>query len=315
MKVKELRALLSQHTRDDLELIAEKLYRLIPAAQREKKDVDLLVENPSRFVQSTKRRKEPTMDPIDAIYDAKDFLENAKEGNYFAPNRTISKKQRSQWRFAAKKIYLGLTQACNIPEYREEAAKLLEEMFLLLCKATQVYIFASTEPFQTIGVPIADFLRQALLGIRGDILTDDWARRALDLTAYSMHIKYYSLDLVAVVMDLFPTAPAREMVIDLGKRLLNVRKVPKVQDPYIAILLFHLQLAQKDVESAIKDFKEVSKRYERRNAIFYRTLQILKAENYPKEWMSEYEKGLKEGIKPWSDMESTYQQILETGQF
>lgn len=97
MKVQELRQIISSADRVLLEKAFVETYKQLTKSQKEEADV-LIQAVLSGDMEKTKKKKE-TVNFEDLEKQILTFIGNAKEGNYFAPNRVIPKSQRPKWRF------------------------------------------------------------------------------------------------------------------------------------------------------------------------------------------------------------------------
>jgi hypothetical protein len=165
MKITEVRELLAKMEAADLRLVGEHLYKMLPKKTAEEKGADTLLADPQTFARERAGRpckipKLPDAEWLD--FETSEFLENAAQQLYFAPNRTIPKSERSQWRFLAKRLYREWLLVAAQAEHQAAALEALVKLYKILCQGCEVYLFPSTETFRAIGVPQQDFLEQVL---------------------------------------------------------------------------------------------------------------------------------------------------------
>ncbi|MBE1556396.1 hypothetical protein [Sporosarcina limicola] len=182
MKVTELRKIVKEQSREELETLLVEIYKLIPKKVREEKDIDALIENPQHYKISQMRggKKEKVLIDFEVVKcETIDFIKYAYAHYYIAPNQTIPKKERAKWRFTAKKLYDQLSTSANQPEHTREAVNLLEQLYKLLCYASGHYVFASEEPFYTIKVSQPDFLSHIISLKKHIDEPEKWIRESL----------------------------------------------------------------------------------------------------------------------------------------
>jgi hypothetical protein len=100
-------------------------------ALKEERDIDALVRCPD--AQEIKRVKSSKKDDLDfdsVADEASTFIDYALRQYYFAPNMYVPKRERPKWRFIAKRLYRNLVPCAADPENLEEAADLVEELFV-----------------------------------------------------------------------------------------------------------------------------------------------------------------------------------------
>jgi len=183
MKVAELRKLIADHEAAALRTLVVELYKMIPAKVRDERDVDALVREPGKAaaLRKAQRARSAMPDPDEALDEAQLFLENAAQQNYFAPNRAVPKKERAGWRFVARRVYKNLVALLAVDALREESGELLAELYRILCRGEEVYLFPSTEPFEAMKVERTEMLGAALAAARATRPADRFIDLALDL--------------------------------------------------------------------------------------------------------------------------------------
>jgi len=123
MKVSELRKQIITHSPEQLQVLVVELYKALSSSARKNTSLDALIKNPA----SGKAKKQKNIRrPIHEIDDdTHRFVENARMQYFLVPNRHISKKERSTWRFIVMKLYKELiTEKAD----QEKAAELLETL-------------------------------------------------------------------------------------------------------------------------------------------------------------------------------------------
>ena len=149
MKVDELRSILKDYSADDVRKVLVAVYKAIPKKVKEERGIDALINNPNppKNAAASKTRQKPAeVDPDLVVFDTQDFVSNAEDQNYFAPNRMVPKKKRSNWRFEAKGLYRNLLLAMAStaePPLLRDAADTLESLYRVLCRGCAYHLLGS----------------------------------------------------------------------------------------------------------------------------------------------------------------------------
>ncbi|WP_100489128.1 hypothetical protein [Sporolactobacillus pectinivorans] len=95
--VSELRQHLKKYSDDDLRLIIAEMYKSMPKGLREENGIDLLLQDPHSVSNAGRIRKnqEQKIGIVDLKNEIDQFVQNAYKSYYYAPNRSITKKERS----------------------------------------------------------------------------------------------------------------------------------------------------------------------------------------------------------------------------
>lgn len=219
MKAEELRQRLETMSADNLRLLATQLYRMLPKKVAEQKGADRLISDPPGFLQSAKEKKAPDLPDIDMLgFETEEFLENASEQRYFAPNRIIAKSERSRWRFVARRLVNDWRLVAEQPEHVEPAAKCLESLYKILCRGCEVYLFPSTDTFRAIGIAQSDFLAHLLLVKMRLHSAGEWIANALSLLRLGAHGDTTTSQLQDVFVATLKTAELKETALQIISR-------------------------------------------------------------------------------------------------
>jgi hypothetical protein len=213
MKVAELREELGKHEVEALRALAESLYRMMPARLREEKGADEVVRRPLAAKTAPRPRKPAVPDPDTALEEANFFVEHAWQQHYFAPNTFVRKKERAAWRFVAGRAYRNLLALLASEVDRKEAAGLLVELYRVLCRGEQVYLFPSTQPFEALRVKKQDMLRSVLQAARTNLPTDEYLDLLLELVTNGTWF-HEQLGLAAAAVDAVPSPELRERLAE-----------------------------------------------------------------------------------------------------
>ncbi len=149
MKVAELREKLAKLKKEELIKVASEFYKLIPKAKKEDYGIDAFVDNPTSAKKSAKKA---TLSLIDIEKEVAQFIDHASSQYYLFPNRVVPKKQRSTWRFKVKKWYKELINNRRADANITKQAKVLCELYELLCESCHYQYFTAYDTFDSIGI-------------------------------------------------------------------------------------------------------------------------------------------------------------------
>jgi uncharacterized protein (UPF0128 family) len=114
LKVPEVRKLVKNYEKEQLEYLVTELYKILTKVQKEDNNVSALIGNPDPKDKTPVKKKEESVRPFKEIEEETGhFISNAYAQNYFIPNRSISKNERPKWRFVVKKNYKELNPTCS----------------------------------------------------------------------------------------------------------------------------------------------------------------------------------------------------------
>ena len=150
VKVQELRATMKGAPPTFLQNALVEAYKLIPKAKKDEADEKIRAILQGEAPPAKPAPKKPEVIFSDLSQDIETFLENAYDQNYFAPNRTVPKAQRSRWRFTVKRFFADLEKISpDSPDY-PAAADLYARLYAVLCEGCQMWLFSSDDPFKSI---------------------------------------------------------------------------------------------------------------------------------------------------------------------
>lgn len=159
MKIDELKAKVRQCSAENLEKALIFTYKKLPKSKKEEIDEELLgiLAGKTAAVRTVRHKTNRVEDFESLQQEIEIFLDDAREGYYFAPNRKIPKAQRSKWRFAVMRYVKTLkTTRPDNPHY-EQATDLLIELYKVMCKACTVYLFNTEDAFASIQTGQTEF--------------------------------------------------------------------------------------------------------------------------------------------------------------
>lgn len=149
MLVSEIRKELKKYNHKELEDIILELYKRIPKKKKEEYNIDDYIKNVSI---KNKEKQIVNLPFIDLKKEIIYFLDCVDNGYYSSPNRIISKKERSSYRFKIKKYYKALIDISIDSKDFLEATDLLVEIFKRLSIGSNRLLFVNWETFRALGV-------------------------------------------------------------------------------------------------------------------------------------------------------------------
>lgn len=159
LKVAEIREATKGHKKEDLIYILVELYKRVPKAKIEEYDLNNVVKNPTKVKSAKKLSKKKVVRSLPLMQtDFENFIEHTDNGNYFWPNREISKKERLKWRFIAKRFYKEILELGKDPKNQKDCAEMMEKLMWAIKDAN----VSSGEPFASVQIDEAEFIYQVL---------------------------------------------------------------------------------------------------------------------------------------------------------
>jgi hypothetical protein len=162
MKVEEIKQAIKSYSEYELGHLVVELYKLIPKAKKEERDIDGYICNLKTFLSNKETKvakKEPGLRQYSVIEaEIKDFVRKAKDQLFYMPNKSVSKKERANWRFQVKAWYkeIGMN-ALKDYEHLEKYADILGELYDVLCYGCDRQIFSGDNPFRSVGIDQTEF--------------------------------------------------------------------------------------------------------------------------------------------------------------
>ncbi|QQK78749.1 hypothetical protein HUG20_01740 [Salicibibacter cibi] len=331
MKVNEIRQKLQNRKKDELQELIVEMYKQIPKKMRETKEIDELIDNPDLFKTRKQNAKKTVQMPDFATVEdeVKNFINNAYKQNYVAPNRIVPKKERSQWRFTAKRLVDQLTTLAAQPQNAKASTAYLEELYKLLCYACGYYTFASDEPFHTIKIPQPDFFKRVIsLKKQIEENPDRWIRESL-LLIMENDIDFETLtgSLSEELLEILDNAPLKEKAVNIAENLVREKEADiskkegkhvKYRDErYINDLVEMIVMTQ----SALGEYEEArtffKKHHMARNdeVKLYILLKQVMAYQRVEDWVREYESAVQKGIQPRKSLQDMARYIKRGNKF
>ena len=214
MKVAELKQKIEPYKAAQLRRLVVEMYKAMPKSLKQGKGIDELICNPA-----SGRKKQEAETPIDMgflSWEVEQFLDDAYNQYYFAPNSVIPKRERPKWRFIALRLFKQLNQAAADPHNVAEASKLLEQLYGMLCYSCQYVLFNSDDPFQSVGIAQPDFLH-AVLRARRQVESEssrDFVRNSIFVAlGHSLNGNAPDEQLMEVVIGFLTTPDLKQLAI------------------------------------------------------------------------------------------------------
>lgn len=179
MKVPELREKLAKLKKDEIIKLAVEFYKLVPKSKKEDNNLDNLIENPTQ--PKLVKQENSDLDWKDLEEEITLFISNAKEQYYVAPNRVVSKKERSTWRFTVKNWYKILISPKQKDVNPDLQIRLLTNLYELLCAGCDYVYFSSPDPFQSIQVEQTVFFKSLIVLIQEKIGKTESVNKGIEL--------------------------------------------------------------------------------------------------------------------------------------
>ena len=325
MKVGELRTALSRYDASELKEIVVTLYKMIPKSRKESDGLDELLLNFSK--ENAKPAKKETLVDFGSLeFDVETFIEYASEDLYIAPNRIVSKNKRSKWRFEVKRFIKELVAVHG--EDSESSAKLLADIYEMMCYASSYCIFSSDDPFSAVGYEQTEFLRLVLGKIFYNGFSQESIKKAVFLTLDSdVDRQTYHLSLLRVLVALLKTPDTKEMALAQCVAYSNgyneyqaAKEVFKYSDAiddyrasrhkkYAVELYMLLKFGLHEYDDGIAYFWENYKERDKEVTLYCLLTVFLRDTEFNSLWLREYEKAVESGIRPRDTLREAYKKL------
>lgn len=319
MKVQELRNLLASAERENLEKAFVECYKQLRKPQKEECDPVLAALLERKAAEQTK--VDMSVDFETLVQQIDDFISNAYASNYFAPNRIIPKSKRPKWRFMVKNFIKELSKVSLDSDNYEKSVKLLTDLYCLICKACNVYLFSTEDPFRSIGWGQSDFFALVVSKTFANGYSREKIAQLLSyavsggLSRESLHIEQE-----LVLLGSLKTSDVKYMAMEEAKKQVEEKesklKALKKYDSRryaledtineLSSMIFLITVKLGEPEEGIKYFFSHSK--ERNDEItLYYALQLADWMDEKKLWLDVYKYGLSKKITPRDSLQKEYE--------
>ncbi len=177
MLVSELRKEISRYDNKELQEIIVELYKRVSKAKKEEYAIDDFIKDVSK--KQAKKLEVQDFETLkkEIVY----FLNCVDAGYYEMPNKVISKKERSSWRFKVKRYYKELNAI--LPETFDgaNATELLIEIFKRLSIGSNRLLFVNWDTFRALGVSQTEYYDVIMKRILSNNETEEDLKKCIKL--------------------------------------------------------------------------------------------------------------------------------------
>ena len=298
MLVKELKNVISHYNEKEKDKIIIELYKRIPKSVKEY-DIDnflLTADNEEKI-----KKEEKNISVDDLFKEVEYFILCANKGLYAEPNKVISKKERSNWRFKAKRYYKELTAISSITDEGQKATDFLKELYIVLSVGTSYLRFSSWNTFGAMGVSQIEFIKMLMQRKLVSNITDESIAYCVDLILMEFDSNEWHTNILISFVDNLPSDAAKNMaLIDIKNRVkkleekLASEKLSSSREYDIkndirnlAETVLFLSIDLNDVKNGIKYLRShLNEHKEVREYIILERLEMFELYD---EWIEEYE--------------------------
>jgi hypothetical protein len=329
MKIADVKKLIDKYPEKQLKLVITEIYKVIPKAIKESRNIDAIISDPDKHVAARKIKKRPQIPDIKSLrVDTEKFIEYAKNQFYCSPNKFVSKKKRSQWRFVVKRLDKELFYSAQNENNLSMATELLEDLYNLMCYSCKYIIFNSYDSFESIGIEQKEFFTRVLF-LKFQIEPKRiFINNALKLMLENSVNRYtlYS-DLIHVILSYLKTNDMIEIAIDQTNQLLEIEKdkqITKLKNEYseyekqkninnLAEFGFFCYVKLFEIQNAVTFYKQHCIESNREIAL-YVLLRLLFSIGEKEYFLQEYKNAIDSGIKPRQELRKMYIFTKKSGQ-
>lgn len=318
MKIQEFRELIKAADRELLEKAFAESYKKFTKGQKE--EVDLIIQGVLAGEDARSVAKKDTISFEKLEQEIPVFLENAYAQNYFAPNRVIPKNQRPKWRFLVKNYIKALEKIPAEDENCDKSARLLSDLYRMLCTACNYYLFSTDDAFRSVGWEQPElfrlvvkkwfcngYSREKIAILLNDAVSGGLSREALHIFQ------------ISVLLDELKTSDVKYMAIEEAGKLIDERKkklggLKKYDSTYQLddeinclcemVLMTAIELAEP--ASGIEFFFQNS-RHRNEEITLFCALQTVEWMEADELWTTVYEYGIGKKIEPRDSLAQKYQ--------
>lgn len=212
MKVAELKKTIGGYRSEQLRRLLVEMYKAIPKRVKEDHGIDDLICN--RASRPNKRKIDEPPDIEALASQTERFVTNAYSQYYYIPNSVVPKQERSQWRFAALRLFKDINRAATIEANVAKAAELLEKVYVMLCHSCRYILFSGYDSFQSVGISQEEFFRAVLQLKRRYENPREFVRNSIEL-ALKHDLNRYTLydDLLEAIACFLDTTDLKQIAI------------------------------------------------------------------------------------------------------
>ncbi len=300
MLVSELKKEIEKYDRKELKSIIVELYKRIPKNKKEDYNIDEFIKDIKNNNKANKKLIDFETLQKEIIY----FLQCVDNEYYVIPNKIVSKKERSSWRFKVKRYYKELNNILPNSNNGYSATFLLIEIFKRLSIGSNRLLFINWETFRALGVSQADYYDSLIKRILYHGYTKENLEKCIDLLDILKDPYELSYNMFWVFLSNLKTFDTKEISIELLNEKINIlnQKLKEAKNShqefdikeninnYVECIL-ELYLMLNEYEVGIKYFhKNYIKSTE--EVMEYVLLNKLEELKLTKEWIKEYESNM-----------------------
>ena len=321
MLVKDLRKTLEKYDKKEMTDIIVELYKRLPKKVKEDYDIDKFIED----INNKTKKEEKNVSFEDLCSEVRYFLDCAKAGYYSSPNKVVPKKERSNWRFKAKRYYKELTKTIPTTDIGVKSTKLLIELYELVSRGTNTLVFTNWDTFKALGVSQTEYFDMLLKRILSTGNSINNIKVCIDLLDNCKDPDILDEFLINIFIDNLRTEESKltainllyEKVVKVKEKIKGLGKKYNYHDMYYleednnlyVETVTRLYFSSFEVDEGIK--------YYQKNYIHYNSevkeyilLEILRELELYEEWITEYESASKK-IKLREELTRDYEKIKE----
>lgn len=318
MLISELKEEIKKYNQKDLESIIVELYKRIPKNKKEDYNIDDFIKNVDNK-QKINSKKEFNFEELEK--EIKYFLSCVDNEYYVVPNKIVSKKERSSWRFKVKRYYKELSNIIPNSDNGAQATMLLIEIFKRLSIGSNRLLFINWETFRALGVSQSDYYDNILKRILYNGYTKENLQKCIDFLdivkdpyelSYDMFYTYISnlktIDNKEVSIQLI-----NEKIEDLKLKFKNEKNSGKQFDlqellneyvECVTDIYFELEEIEKGIKFFHKNYIERSKEIKE-----YVLLNKLDVADLIDAWLKEYEQNMNK-INFRESLKKRYEELI-----
>lgn len=318
MLVSELKEEIKKYNQKDLENIIVELYKRIPKNKKEDYNIDDFIKNVDNK-QKINSKKEFNFEELEK--EIKYFLSCVDNEYYVVPNKIVSKKERSSWRFKVKRYYKELSNIIPNSDNGAQATMLLIEIFKRLSIGSNRLLFINWETFRALGVSQSDYYDNILKRILYNGYTKENLQKCIDFLdivkdpyelSYDMFYTYISnlktIDNKEVSIQLI-----NEKIEDLKLKLKDEKNsrieydLQELLNEYVECvtdIYFELEEIEKGIKFFHKNYIERSKEIKE-----YVLLNKLDVADLIDAWLKEYEQNMNK-INFRESLKKRYEELI-----
>ena len=331
MRISEVRKLLETYSSRQLQLIIGEMYKAIPKAIKEDRDIDGILMNPDAPAASKKRLKTVQVPNIEALRDeTEQFIDYAYNQYYFVSNSVVPKRERPKWRFVAKRLYKSLLAAATFEVNLPHASTLLERLYELLCYSCSYTLFTAYDSFQSVGIEQTTFFQTVLSLKHACEPLSEFITHAISLIIENS-VNRYTLPttLMQIALEFLHTSDALALAIQVcDTKIVQENLTPKkVREERLTEIYSKKETVNQLVEMAFLCYRDLgefdrgiqyfTKHYWEENpeVKLYVLLRWLYNCQQPEHFVQEYHKAIHAGVQPRKQLVNVFEIIQTTGVF